>query len=289
MKITTIVSVTICVRNEEQYIKGCLDSILSQTFKDFEIIIVDDASSDRTLEIISSFQDDQIKCFKNQECLGIAKSRNIAIKHSVGKYIFCTDADCVVNKTWIEEGLRCFANNCIAVEGSLIYVSENYQSTFSTIFMENRNGGHFMTGNVAYCKDIIEAVGGFNEKLKYFADREFGLKVSKFGKVCFNKNMIVVHPLVIKTPDMFVRSARRIEGRVYLFKRFGDRTCISWRVVNPFNLAKILCPGLVFLSLFFNRFKSNKDYRLLPFTYLFALLERFTIWKACVKYRVFLI
>ena len=284
-----IVSVTICVRNGERTIKGCLDSLLSQTFKDYEIIIVDDASSDRTLEIIGAFQDDRIKCLKNKEWVGIAKSRNIAIKNSVGKYIFCTDADCTVNKMWIEEGLRCFEANYIGVEGSLIYVSENYQPTFSTAFMENRSGRHFMTGNVAYYKDIIEAVGGFNEKINHFTDRDLGLKVTKLGKVCFNKNMIAVHPLVIQTPGRLVRSASHIEGRVYLFKRFGDRVCISWRVVNPFNLAKILCPGLVLLSLFTNRFKSNEDYRLLPFTYLFAVLERFHIWKACVKYRVFLI
>ena len=284
-----IVSIAICVRNGEQHIKGCLDSLLSQTFKDFEIILVDDASSDRTLEIISGFKDDRIKCFKNKECLGIAKSRNIAIKHSVGKYIFCTDADCTVNETWIEEGLHCFKANYIGVEGSLIYVSENYQPTFSTGFIENRNGGHFMTGNVAYQKDIIEAIGGFNEKIKYLADRELGLKVTKFGKVCFNRNMISVHPLVIKTPSLLIRSASRIESRVYLFKKFKDKTCISWRVMSPFNLAKILFPALILLSLFANRFKSREDYKLLPYTYLFALLERFHIWKACVKYKVFLI
>ena len=287
--INPIVSINICARNEELYIKDCLDSLLSQTFNDFEIIIVNDASSDRTLEIINEFQDDRIKCITNKECLGIAKSRNKAIMHSKGKYIFCTDADCTVNKTWIKEGLSCFEANYIGVEGSLIYVSENYQPTFSTGFMENRTGKHFMTGNVAYTKEIIEAVGGFNENLSSFVDRDLGLKVTQLGKVVFNKKMIVLHPLVLHTSGMLMRFAKRIEGRVYLFKRFGDRICISWRVMKPFNLAKILCPPLILLSLFTNRFKNNEDYKLLPFTYLFAVLERFYIWRACVKYRVFLI
>lgn len=284
-----IVSIVICVRNGEKYVKGCIESLLNQTLKDYEIILVNDASTDRTLEIIKRFKDHRIKCLSNKECFGIAKSRNIGIKHARGKYIFCTDADCTVNKTWIEEGLSCFAAGCVGVEGKIIYVSENYKPTFSTQFMENRTGGHFMTGSVAYRKDVIEAVGGFNEEIAHFADRDLGIRVTKLGKVCFNENMIAVHPLVIQTPKELIRSASRIESRVYLFKRFGDRVSTSWRVVKPFNLAKILCPGLILVSLFFNRFKSNEDYKLLPFTYLFAVLERLHIWKACAKYRVFLI
>jgi glycosyltransferase involved in cell wall biosynthesis len=287
--VAPLVSVAICVRNEERHIKGCVDSLLRQTFRDFELILVDDGSSDRTLEIINAFKDNRIKCFKNKECLGIAKSRNIAIKHSTGKYIFCTDADCTVNETWIEEGLRCFETGCLGIEGKLVYVSPNYEPTFSTQFMDNKSGGHFMTASVAYRKDIIEAVGGFNEKINHFADRDLGLKVTKLGKVCFNENMIAVHPLVFQTPKGLIKSASRIEGRVYLFKRFGERVSIEWRLVDPFNLAKIFFPELILVSLVFNKFKQKEDFRLLPFTYLYAVLERLHIWKACVKYRVFLI
>ena len=284
-----LVSVVICVRNGEKYIKGCINSLLNQTFKDYEIILANDASTDRTLRIINEFRDQRIKVLSNNECLGIAKSRNIGIKHANGKYIFCTDADCTVSKTWIEEGLSCFAAGCVGVEGQLIYVSENYQPTFSTQFMDNKTGGHFMTGNVAYRKDMIKEIGGFNEKINHFADRDLGLRVVKLGKVCFNKNMTAVHPLIIQTPKGLIKSASRIEGRVYLFKRFDDRVSISWRVVNPFNLAKIFFPELTLLTLFSGRFKRNEDYRLLPFTYLYAILERLHIWKACAKYRVFLI
>jgi glycosyltransferase involved in cell wall biosynthesis len=287
--VAPLVSVAICVRNGEQHVKSCINSLLSQTFKDYEIIMVDDGSSDRTLEIISAFKDDRIKCFKNKECLGIAKSRNIAIKHSTGKYIFCTDADCTVNDTWIEEGLNCFKTGCVGAEGKLVYVSPNYQPTFSTQFMDNKSGGHFMTASVAYRKDIIEAVGYFNEDINYFADRDLGLKVAKLGKVCFNKNMIAVHPMVTQTARGLIRSASRSESRVYLFKKFGERVSIVWRVVNPFNLAKIFFPELILISLFFGSFKTKEDFRLLPFTYLFAILERLHIWKASAKNRVFLI
>jgi GT2 family glycosyltransferase len=270
-------------------VRSCLFSLLDQTFKDFEIIIVDDASTDRTFDIINEFNDKRIKCLKNKENLGIAKSRNIALRHSSGKYIFFTDADCAVNKKWIEEGLSSFENDCVGVEGKLVYVSEKYQPTFSTKFFENIEGGLYCTGNVAYRKDLIEAVGGFNERINWYRDRDLGLRVAKLGKICFNENMIAVHPLVIQTPKGLIESAKRVESRVYLFKKFGDRVSISQRIVNPLNLAKILFPPMILMSLLHSSFQTREDFRLLPFTYLFAILERLHIWKASAKYRIFLI
>jgi glycosyltransferase involved in cell wall biosynthesis len=268
-----------------------MESLLNQTFKDYEIVIVDDASNDGTVEIISRFKDQRIKCLRNKEWFGIAKSRNMGLKRASGKYIFFTDADCTVSKDWIEEGLSCFADGCVGVEGRIIYVSENYQPAFSDYVMENRDGGKFMTGNAAYRKDIIEAVGGFNEKIRYLTDRDLGFKIIKHGKVCFNKNMIAVHPQVTLTPKGLIGMAKngRIGDRAYLFRRFGDKELISWRIVNPFNLAKIFAPELILVSLFFKRFRRKEDIDLLPYAYVYAVLERLHLWKACAMYRVFLI
>lgn len=284
-----LVSVVICVRNGEKCVSGCIESLLNQTFRDYEIVIVDDASNDRTVEVISRFKDQRIKCLRNKEWFGIPKSRNIGLKHAKGKYIFFTDADCTVSKDWIEEGLSCFADDCVGVEGRIIYVSENYQPTFSDNVLENRNGGQFMTANVAYRRDTIETVGGLDERIKYRTDRDLGFKIIKHGKVCFNKNMIAVHPQVILTPKRLISMASAIEDRAYLFRRFGDKALISWRIMSPFNLAKIFAPELILMSLFFNRFRSMSDFDLLPYTYIYAVLERFHLWKACARYRVFLI
>lgn len=283
------VSVVICVRNGEKCIGNCLESLLKQTFDDFEIVIVDDASIDRTLKIISEFKDQRIRLFRNKEWLGIAKSRNIGLKHATGKYIFFTDADMTVSNDWIEQGLRCFAEGCVGVEGRILYVSENYQPTFSDSVMRNREGGNFMTGSVAYLRDIMETVGGFDERLTYYGDRSLGLKIIEHGRVCFNKKMIAVHPQVIMTPDSLIRLASRAANRVYLFKRFGDKASILGRIVNPFNLTKIFFPELVLTSLFFYRFRRKEDFKLLPYTYVYAVLERLYLWKTCAKERVFLI
>ena len=282
-------SVVICVRNGEKCVADCIESLLNQTYRDFEIVMVDDASNDRTVEIISRFKDQRIKCLRNKEWLGIPKSRNTGLEHAVGKYIFFTDADCTVSKDWIEEGLSCFADDCVGVEGRIIYVSENYQPAYSDYVLENRNGGKFMTANVAYRSDILEAVGGLNENIKYRTDRDLGFRIIEHGKVCFNKNMIAVHPQVTVTPQRLIKMAVAIRDRAYLFKRFGDKELISWRIMSPFNLAKIFAPELILVSLFLNKFRKKEDFKLLPYTYVYAVLERIHFWKACAKERVFLI
>jgi glycosyltransferase involved in cell wall biosynthesis len=284
------VSVVICARNAEKYVKNCIESILNQTFEDFEIIIVDDASTDQTENLIRGFDDQRIRYFRNEEWFGIAKSRNRGLIHAAGKYIFFTDADCVVAKNWIEEGLKYLEDaDCVGVEGKILYVSEHYAPTYSDHVMENRNGGHFMTGNVAYKKSVVKGVGGFDERISYLADRDFALRIMKQGKICFNKDMVVYHPRVTLTPERLIKSAAIIGNRVYLFKRFGEKKQISWRVVNPFNLAKILFPPLILMSLLFSKFETKDDFKLLPYSYVYAVLERLHLWKTCAKERVFLI
>lgn len=284
------VSVVMCARNEERYIGSCIESILNQSFKDFEIVVVDDASTDKTRDLIRRVDDPRIRYFRNEEWFGIVKSRNRGLIHAAGKYIFFTDADCVVAKNWIEEGLKNLEDaNCVGVEGKIFYVSEHYTPTFSDHAMENRNGGNFMTGNVAYKEKIVKLVGGFDERISYLSDRDFALRIMKQGKMCFNKDMIAYHPKVTVTPQKLIKSVAIIENRVYLFKRFGDKKEISWRVVNPFNLAKILFPPLILVSLFFSKFETEDDFKLLPYTYVYAVLERLHIWKTCARERVFLI
>jgi GT2 family glycosyltransferase len=263
---------------------------LDQTPSDFEIVIIDDMSSDNTKNIIEKFDDKRIRYFKNQKWLGISKSRNRGLEYAEGEYIFFTDGDCWVSKNWIKEGLKYLKDpNCIGVEGKICYVSEDYEPTFSDRVMENRYGGHFMTGNMAYKKRVIETVGGFDERFTSLEDRDIALRIMKHGKICFNPKMIAYHPQVILTPKRLVESAARVRNRVLLFKKFGEKGFLLWRILFPFNLVKILFPPLIFSSLFFKRFKNSGDFKLLPFAYVYAICERLQLWRECAKERVFLI
>ena len=86
------ISVIIPVYNTAKYLKECLDSVLNQSFDDFEVICVNDGSTDNSLEILESHDDDKIVII-NQEHKGASAARNIAIKKSQGEYILFIDSD----------------------------------------------------------------------------------------------------------------------------------------------------------------------------------------------------
>jgi len=286
----TDVSVILCVKDAEKYIGNCISSLLDQTFKDFELIIINDGCSDYTPHVIEKFSDERIRYFRNQKNLGIAKSRNIGLKFARGEYIFFTDADCVISKNWIAQGLKSLENQkYVGVEGRIYYVSKDYKPTFSDHVCKNEHGGRFTTGNAAYKSTVIQSVGGFDEKYDYHEDRDLALRILKHGKICFNPNMIVYVQQQTLTPKDLIRSAGYIKNRVYLFKKFRERKKMLWRIVNPFNLAKTLFPPLILVSLFFKTFKTSDDFKLLPFMYVYAILERLQLWKTCARERVFLI
>jgi glycosyltransferase involved in cell wall biosynthesis len=285
----TCVSVLICVRNVEKYIADCIASILDQTYRDFELIIVDDSSDDNTKKIIEKFKDERIRYFRNEKWLGISKSRNLCVKYAKGDNLFFTDGDCIVSRDWIEQGLMFLKNPGYAgVEGKIYYVSEKYEPTFSDHSYSRKPGG-FMTGNMAYKKRAIENVGGFDERYSYNEDKDLAFRILRIGKIKFNPNMIVFIQKQVLTPKQLVKQANIIKNRVYLFKRFGDKDVISWRIIDPWSLAKLLCPPLVFTSLFFKKFETADDYKLLPYTYVQSILARLQLWRECAKERVFLI
>lgn len=81
------------VYNREKYLKETIDSVLNQTFKNFEFIIIDDGSTDKSVEIVKSYDDPRIKLFLNEGNRGTSYSRNRAIDLSCGDYIITIDSD----------------------------------------------------------------------------------------------------------------------------------------------------------------------------------------------------
>lgn len=92
---TPAVSVIVPIYNVEQYVKFCVDSILAQTFQDFEIILVDDASPDNSYALCQKFygDNDKVKFIRHEKNQGLGASRNTGIKHAAGKYVYFVDSD----------------------------------------------------------------------------------------------------------------------------------------------------------------------------------------------------
>src|SRR5580693_6014535 len=88
-----LVSVAMPVYNAEKYIMQAIDSVLGQSYPHFELVIVNDGSTDRSKEIIHSYSDKRIRFYDNEVNLGITKTRNKCIQYATGKYIAVLDND----------------------------------------------------------------------------------------------------------------------------------------------------------------------------------------------------
>ena len=100
----TKVSVIIPVYNVEQYLRQCLDSVINQTFKDIEIIVVNDCSPDNSLQIIKEYQqkDDRMFLIDLKQNIGLGNARNEGMKVANGKYVTFVDPDDWVTKDYVE-------------------------------------------------------------------------------------------------------------------------------------------------------------------------------------------
>lgn len=105
------VTVLMSVFNGGKYLRGAIDSILNQTFKDFEFIIIDDGSTDDTSKIIESYKDKRVKFVQNKKNVGLAKSLNKGIRIAKGKYIARMDADDISLTSRLEKQVKFMDNN----------------------------------------------------------------------------------------------------------------------------------------------------------------------------------
>ena len=95
------ISIIVPIYNAERYLRKCLDSLVNQTKKELEFILVNDGSTDTTEDIIKTYKDKRIKYFKNKN-QGIGKTRNFGIEKSTGKYIMFVDSDDYLEKNACE-------------------------------------------------------------------------------------------------------------------------------------------------------------------------------------------
>ena len=106
-----IISVILPVYNEEKFIGECIESILNQTYRDFELIIINDASSDRSAEIINSFNEQRISVINNLNNSGIVKSLNKGCLNIRGEFIARIDANDIAVETRFEKQLKYLNKN----------------------------------------------------------------------------------------------------------------------------------------------------------------------------------
>ena len=219
--------------NCEKYIRDAIDSVLTQTFTDFEFVIVNDGSVDETEKIIKSYKDSRIKLI-NQPNGGVSSALNTGLKHSLGKYIARFDADDICYPTRLEEQYKFMLENpdYVLIGSDADYISQ----TGEFIFSYNSTGytneeiqerilerNPFIHSVVFFLKEVVMQSGGYDTKAHTFEDHLLWMKVVKKGKVCnFKKSFIKVrlNPESVTT-DERLRGKRFLEIRKNILKSNG--------------------------------------------------------------------
>ena len=127
-------SIVTTVYNKEKYIKQCILSVLNQTFGDFEFIVVNDCSTDNTLNVLEEFKDDRIKIHNIANNRGVSFCRNYGLKNACGKYIYFIDSDDYLEETILK---RAYEELCLNPSDMLIFPYHLYMETKKRVKRDN--------------------------------------------------------------------------------------------------------------------------------------------------------
>lgn len=199
-------SIIVPVYNSEQYISKCLESLINQTLKDIEIIVVNDGSTDNSLKILETYASKKVKII-TQENSGVAVARNTGLKHAKGKYIAFVDSDDWVELNMFEllyqeaikkdydavmcdfwyiddikkwDGVSTNNQDIITLEQKKEFMIKMFPVIWNKIYKRDKIGKfQFKAGvwaeDVEYLYRImpsIDNIGVINEKLYYYYQRE---------------------------------------------------------------------------------------------------------------------
>ena len=206
------VSIIIAVFNEEKYISRCLESLAKQSYKDFEIIVIDDGSTDNTKKIVDSFCDDKIKYVYRENSGGASQPKNTGIKTAKGEYIAILDdddewlpeklekqiaflkkhpeIDVIGCDYFIKKELSSFSLNK-GTEFLQEYKIPEYKDLFKRMLVTDDMGpGSIMV----YRKEVFEKVGLFDDNLKSGQDKEMRIRLAEKGcRFGFVREPLVVY------------------------------------------------------------------------------------------------
>lgn len=193
-----IVTVIVPAYNYANFIGECLDSVLSQTFKSWECIVIDNGSTDNTQEIVKSYsnKDGRIKYhYTNQK--GVSLARNLAVSLSHGTYLLPLDADDKIDPTYLEKAVNIMNQN---PEISLVYCNAIlFGSVNKKWILPDFNYKAMLIENSIFCSALIKkneflAVNGYNVNMvEGFEDWDFWIKYLANNKKVYKLNDILFY------------------------------------------------------------------------------------------------
>src|SRR4029453_8493898 len=220
------VSVIIPTHNRAEFLRSAIASVLNQTFQDFEIVIIDDASKDHTQEVIAHFNDTRIKVIHNQISKGAAGARNIGLTNTSGEYIAFLDDD----DEWLPEKLKiqiCFLDKSSPEVGGLYTysfikekVSGRVLSTWNYEIKDFSNENIVTTSSVLLRRECFEKCGLFDENMPTGSDYDMWIRISE--KFSFEVIRDALVNYYIHENRLSINYEKKISGLEILFEKHDN-------------------------------------------------------------------
>lgn len=248
-----LVSVITPTYNRGDKISCAIESVLEQTYDDFEHLIVDDASTDNTKEVVEGFGDSRIRYIRHENNKRQAAARNTALGIAEGKYVAFLDSDDEWHPNKLEEQVKWFkgrGKNWVGVycDGRTNRDSWLKEMVTSLFPYEIRKNGQqdlirdilTMQGNISAGSslmvqtEIAREIGGFDESLPRHEDLDFTIRILKQGKLGYiDKELFIVHESGDPSSELMARSKQRyldnfseeierLEAEGYPVRRFHE-------------------------------------------------------------------
>lgn len=243
-------SVIIPLYNKEKYIGDTLNSALKQTFEDFEIIIVDDGSTDKSYQIVSKFKDPRIIKIQ-QKNKGVSEARNTAIACAKSKYIALLDADDIWNSNHLEEhykSIKKFPQAALYSNSYFVKLTETklIKATYN-VDIKNTTKIHIVEDYFTACsiyqiawtsaivinkKDFYD-VGGYNPKIKSGEDIDLLIRFGINKSIVFNSKHTCYYDKTVKNS---LSKINDLESKFKLFTSYKNHESTNKYLKQYLNL-----------------------------------------------------
>lgn len=259
------ISVVVPLYNKEKAIAKTIDSILNQTYSDFELIVVDDGSKDNSLQAVQAFNDSRLRVI-HKENGGVSSARNCGIKEAKGDFIALLDGDDLWEQTFLEEQIKLMHDfpeagmwgvNTAFIKGGKFYKWQQGMPEGFRGYVENFFGTHhndlFCSSSVVIHREVFEKVGYFDERVSASEDLDMWFRIILHYPIVFYDKVLVYYNLDAENrvaSDTGVRVPLTKDMRYYI-EKFSD-DCRSnpefSRYLNTYVATHLLRKGYYFGS-----------------------------------------
>lgn len=200
-----MISVIVPLYNKGIKVCRTIDSVLKQEYQDFEVIVVDDGSKDDSASFVRHYTDSRVKYFYKQNG-GVSSARNFGIKVSKGEWLLFLDADDEIVEGALEELFRLYrlSCDCKCFVGQTKWVQNGKEKgacskdnkmycSKNPFFLVWANKLYPATRNMMIHRSLIDEYGSFDERISFYEDWEFSLRMLRCGKIAYTNKYIGVY------------------------------------------------------------------------------------------------